>query len=58
MLGVVVGSQSLRRRQNGGQGAAKAFSAVEMGLKMAQMAHSRVKMGLYWPKMVPQWVST
>ena len=31
MLGAVVGGQSLRRRQNGGQGAAKTFGAVEMG---------------------------
>ena len=36
MLGVVVGDQSLRRRQNGGQGADKAFGAVEMGIKLAQ----------------------
>ena len=39
MLGAVVGGQSLRRRQNGGQGAAKAFGAVEMG-------NSKLKTGL------------
>ena len=31
-----MGGQSLRRRQNEGQGAAKAFGAVKKGDKMAQ----------------------
>ena len=43
MLGEVVGSQSLRRRQNGGQGAAKAFGAVKKGVKMAQWAQKNRK---------------
>ena len=45
MLGAVVCGQSLRRRQNGGKGAAKAFGAVEMGVKMAQNGSKWLKIG-------------
>ena len=38
-----MGGQSLRRRQNGGQGAAKAFGAVKKGVKMAQLPPPKKK---------------
>ena len=43
MLGAFVGGQSLRRRQNGGQGAANAVGAVEMGVKWLKMAQNGSK---------------
>ena len=38
-------AKALRRRQNNGQGAAKAFGAVEMGVKMAQNGSKWLKIG-------------
>ena len=38
-----MGGQSLRRRQNGGQGAAKAFGAVKKWVKMAQWAQKKTE---------------
>ena len=52
-----MGGQSLRRGRNGGQGAAKAFGAVKMGVKMAQNGSKRLKIGPKWPTVGSKWVS-
>ena len=55
-MGAVVGSQSLRRGQNGGQGA---FGAVKMGSKWLKMAHNGskwLKIGPKWPTVGSKWL--
>ena len=55
MLGAIVGGHSLRRRQNGGQGASKAFGAVKKGVKTAQWAQRKTEKPTVPPARSSMW---